>query len=103
MGPTPSKRVAPDGLAIILPSFRLLSELKLSCKDEVLLWAQVASGLPNTELWQSVESLVQRKIVSKRSVAEFGYSDPQGNAVLRSQAILNGIVIPYLKGTFTCP
>lgn len=94
---------AKSHFAILLPDLQLLSQLKaVSCKDEVLLWAKVASRLPDGELWRAVESLVKRKRISNGSADEFGHSFLAGNATLRSQAILNGIVIPYL-GTSTCP
>lgn len=94
---------AKSHFALLLPDLQLLSQLKtVSYKDEVLLWAKVASRLPDGELWQAVESLVKRKIISKSSAEEFGHSFLAGNATLRSQAILNGVVIPYL-GTLTCP
>lgn len=95
--------------ALLIPTLHQLSAASVgqhsivSCKDEVLLWAKVASRLADGELWQAVESLVKRKIISKRSADEFGHSFLAGNATLRSQAILNGIVIPYLQGTLTCP
>jgi hypothetical protein len=90
--------------ALLLIPLEPLSTLpKLSCKDEVRWWAEVASRLPDTELWQAIESLVKRKIISKESVDKFGNSFPAQNAVLRSQAILNGVVIPYIDGTMTCP
>ena len=89
---------------LLLPNLQLLSLQKtLSCKDEVLLWAKVASRLPDARLWQAVESLVNRKIISKKSTEDFGGSFLAPNATLRSQAILNGVVIPYLQGTLTCP
>jgi hypothetical protein len=88
----------------LLPDLQLLSQQKtLSCKDEVLLWTKVASRLPDGGLWQAVESLVKRKIISKESAAEFGHSFLAANATLQSQAILNGVVIPYPQGTITCP
>jgi hypothetical protein len=90
--------------ALLLPDLRLLSQLRtLNCKDEVLLWAKVAGRLPDPEFWQAVESLVQRKIISKQSADEFGNSFLAPNATLRSQAIVNGVVVPYLEGTLTCP
>jgi hypothetical protein len=95
---------AKSRFALLLPDLQLLSQLKTaSCKDEVLLWTKVASKLPNGDLWQSVESLVKRKIISKQSADEFGHSFLAGNATLRAQSILNGVVIPYLQGTMTCP
>jgi hypothetical protein len=95
---------AKSQFGLLLPDLQLLSQQKtLSCKDEVLLWAKVASGLPDGILWQAVESLVKRKIISKESAEEFGHSFLAANATMRSQAILNGVVIPYLQGTITCP
>ena len=95
---------AKSHFALLLPDLQLLSQLKTeSCKDEVLLWAKVASRIPDGELWRAVDSLVKRKIISKKSAEDFGSEFLAGNATLRSQAILNGIVIPYLQGTMTCP
>jgi hypothetical protein len=95
---------AKSQFGLLLPDLQLLSQQKtLSCKDEVLLWAKVASRLPDGVLWQAVESLVKRKIISKESAEEFGHSFLLPNAAMRSQAILNGVVIPYLQGTITCP
>jgi len=95
---------AKSQFGLLLPDLQFLSQQKtLSCKDEVLLWAKVASRLPDGGLWQAVESLVKRKIISKESAAEFGHSFLAANATLRSQAILNGVVIPYPQGTITCP
>jgi hypothetical protein len=95
---------AKSQFGVFLPELQLLNQQKtLSCKDEVLLWAKVASRLPDAVFWQAVESVVKRKIISKQSAAEFGYSFPMANATLRSQAILDGVVIPYLQGTMTCP
>ncbi len=82
---------ARSGFALLLPDLQLLSQLKtVSCKDEVLLWTKVASRLPDGGLWQSVESLVKRQIISKPSADEFGHSFLAGNATLRAQAILMG-------------
>jgi len=92
---------AKSGLALIIMPLNNLG-LKLACKDEVLMWAEVASRLPDTDLWQSVESLVKRKIVSKTPTEDLGHSLRAANATLRSQAILNGVVIPYLKGELNC-
>lgn len=95
--------------ALLIPALHRLSAASmgqrsvLSCKDEVLLWTKVASMLPDGELWQSVDSLVKRKLVSKRSAEDLGHSFLAGNATLRSQAILNGVVIPYLEGGLSCP
>lgn len=69
----------------------------------MLLWAKVASRLPDVRRRQAVNSLVKRKIISKESTEDFGHSFHAENATLRSQAILKGIVIPYLQGTMTCP
>ena len=74
----------------------------MACKDEVLMWAEVASRLPDTHFWQSVGYLVERKIVSKKSAEDFGNSFLAANATLRSQAILNAVVIPYLRGELNC-
>lgn len=95
--------IAKSQFARLLSDLQLLSDNKLSCKDEVLMWAEVASWIPDAKFWQAVESLVERKIVTKKSVEDFGHSFPAANATLRSQAILNGIVIPYLQGTMNCP
>jgi hypothetical protein len=65
------------------------------------MWAEVASRLPDTRLWQAVDHLVERKIVSKKSAEDFGNSF-LANATLRSQAILNAVVIPYLRGDLNC-
>ena len=95
---------AKSQFGLLLPDLQLLSQQKTgSCKDEVLLWAKVASRLPDAGFWQAVESLVRRKIISKKSADEFGHSFLAGNAALRSQAMLNGVVIPYLQGTMACP
>jgi len=94
---------AKSHFALILPDLELLSEPHtVSCKDEVLLWAKVATRLPDGELWRAVDSLVKRKIISKKSAEDFGHSFLAGNALLRSQAMLDGIVIPYLQQG-TCP
>ena len=74
----------------------------MACKDEVLMWTEVASRLPDTQLWQAVDHLVDRKIVSKKSAEDFGNSFLAANATLRSQATLNAMVIPYLKGELNC-
>jgi hypothetical protein len=66
------------------------------------MWTEVASRFPDSQLWQSVDSLVKRKIVSKKSAEDFGNTFLAANAALRSQAILNGVVIPYLKGELKC-
>lgn len=88
--------------ASILIPLNNLSSLRLSCKDEAMQWAEVASRLPDTQLWQSVDALVKRKIVSKESAADFGNSFLQANAILRSQAIMDGVVIPYLTDELNC-
>jgi hypothetical protein len=93
---------AKSGFASVIISLNNLSSLKLACKDEVLQWTEVASRLPDNQLWQSVDSLVKRKIISKKSAEDFGGSFLAANATLRSQAILNGVVVPYLKGTLNC-
>ena len=74
----------------------------MACKDEVVQWAEVASRLPDVQLWQSVEDLVKRKVISKKSAEDFGNSFLGPNATLRSQAILDGVVIPYLRGELNC-
>jgi hypothetical protein len=88
---------------LLIPLEPLSTLTKLSCKDEVRWWVEVASRIPDAEFWQAVESLVKRKIISKDSLEKFGHSFPQANAVMRSQAILNGVVIPYIDGTMACP
>ena len=93
---------AKSGLAVIVIPLNNLSSLKMACKDEVVQWAEVASRLPDSQLWQSIDSLVQRKIISKQSAEDFGNSFLAANASLRSQAILDGVVIPYLKGELNC-
>jgi hypothetical protein len=93
---------AKSGFALALVPLNNLSSLKLTCKDEELQWAEVASRLPNVQLWQSAESLIERKIISKKSAEDFGHTFLAGNATLRSQAILNGVVIPYLRGELNC-
>jgi hypothetical protein len=93
---------AKSGLALLIMPLNNLRSLKLACKDEVLMWTEVASRFPNSQLWQSVDSLVKRKIVSKKSAEDFGNTFLAANAALRSQAILNGVVIPYLKGDLNC-
>jgi len=93
---------AKSGLAVLVIPLNNLSSLKMACKDEVLMWTEVASRLPDATLWQSVDSLVQRKVISKRSAEDFGHSFLAANATLRSQAILDGVVIPYLKGELSC-
>src|SRR5258708_19106432 len=57
---------AKSGFALVLIPLNNLSSLKMACKDEVLMWAEVASRLPDTQLWQSVDHLVDRKIVSNK-------------------------------------
>lgn len=93
---------AKSGFASVTTPLNNLSSLKLACKDEVVQWAEVAARLPENQLWQSVDSLVKRKIISKKSAEDFGHSFLAANAALRSQAILNGVVIPYLKGELNC-
>jgi hypothetical protein len=93
---------AKSGFALIIMPLNNLRSLKLACKDEVLMWTEVASRLPDTQLWQSVDRLVERKIVSKKSAEDFGNSFLAANATLRSQAILDGVVIPYLRGELNC-
>jgi hypothetical protein len=88
---------AKSGFALVLIPLNNLSSLKMACKDEVLMWTEVASRLPDTQLWQAVDHLVERKIVSKKSAEDFGNSFLAANATLRSQAILNAVVIPYLR------
>ena len=85
---------AKSGFALVLISLNNLSSLKMACKDEVLMWMEVASTLPDTQLWQAVDHLVELKIVSKKSAEGFGHSFLAANATLRSQAILNAAVIP---------
>jgi hypothetical protein len=92
---------AKSGFALVLIPLNNLSSLKMACKDEVRMWAEVASRLPDTRLWQAVDHLVERKIVSKKSAEDFGNSF-LANATLRSQAILNAVVIPYLRGDLNC-
>ena len=94
--------IAKSGFASIIMPLNNLRSLKLACKDEVLMWTEVASRLPDAPLWSSVDSLVQRKIVSKKSAEDFGNSFLAANAALRSQAILDGVVIPYLRGDLNC-
>jgi len=74
----------------------------MACKDGVLQWTEVASSLPDYQLWQSVDSLVKRKIISKKSAEDFGNSFLEENATLCSPAILNGVVIPYWRGELNC-
>ncbi len=93
---------AKSGFALVLIPLNNLSSLKMACKDEVLMWTEVASRLPDTQLWQAVDHLVERKIVSKKSAEDFGNSFLAANATLRSQAILNAVVIPYLRGDLNC-
>ena len=93
---------AKSGFALVLIPLNNLGSLKMVCKDEVLMWAEVASRLPDTQLWQAVDHLVERKIVSKKAAEDFGHSFLAANATLRSQAILNAVVIPYLRGDLNC-
>jgi len=92
---------AKSGFALIIMPLNNL-RLKLPCKDEVLMWTEVASRLPNGDLWQSVDSLVKRKIISQTLAEDLGHSLLAANATLRSQAILDGVVIPYLRGELNC-
>jgi hypothetical protein len=89
-----------DFALVLIPLSNLL--LKMACKDEVLMWTEVASRLPDTQLWQAVDHLVELKIISKKSAEDFGHSFLAANATLRSQAILNAVVIPYLRGELNC-
>jgi hypothetical protein len=93
---------AKSGFALVLMPLNNLRSLNMVCKDEVRMWAEVASRLPDTQLWQSVDDLVKRKIVSKKSADDFGHSFLAANATLRSQAILNAVVIPYLRSDLNC-
>jgi hypothetical protein len=93
---------AKSNFAVVLIPLNNLASLKMACKDEVVEWAEVASRLPDTQLWQAVDHLVERKIVSKKSAEDFGHSFLAANATLRSQAILNAVVIPYLRGDLNC-
>jgi len=93
---------AKSDFALVLIPLNNLSSPKMVCKDEVLMWAEVASRLPDTQLWQAVDHLVERKIVSKKAAEDFGHSFLAANATLRSQAILNAVVIPYLRGDLNC-
>lgn len=93
---------AKSGFALLIMPLNNLRSLKLACKDEVLMWTEVASRFPDLQLWQSVDLLVKRKIVSKKSAEDFGDSFLAANAAVRSQAILKGVVIPYLKGELNC-
>jgi hypothetical protein len=93
---------AKSDFALVLVPLNNLRLPKLACKDEVLMWTEVASRLQDNQLWQSVDSLVTRKVISKNSTEDFGHSFLVGNASLRSQAILDGVVIPYLKGELNC-
>jgi hypothetical protein len=93
---------AKSGFALVLIPLNNLSSLKMACKDEVLQWTEVASRLPDNQLWQSVDHLVERKVISRASAKDFGNSFLAANATLRSQAILDGVVIPYLRGELNC-
>jgi hypothetical protein len=93
---------AKSGFALVLMPLNNLSSLKMACKDEALMWTEVASRLPDTQLWQAVDRLVELKIISKQSAKDFGNSFLAANATLRSQAILNAVVIPYLRGELNC-
>jgi len=88
---------AKSGFALLIIPLNNLRSLKLPCKDEVLLWTEVASRLPDNDLWQSINSLVNRKLISKQSASFLA-----ANATLRSQVILNGVVIRYLRGELNC-
>src|SRR5260370_41903678 len=51
--------------ALLVPDLQLLSHVKtISCKDEVLLWAKVASRLADRGLWRALVALVERKVLS---------------------------------------
>jgi hypothetical protein len=93
---------AKSSFALVLIPLNSLRSLKLACKDEVLMWTEVASRLPDGQLWQSVDSLVKRKMISRKSAEDFGNSFLAANATLRTQAILDGVVIPYLKDELNC-
>ena len=93
---------AKSGLAMLVIPLNNLGSLKMACKDEVVQWAEVASRLQDSQLWQSVDSLVTRKIISEKSAQDFGHSFLAANASLRSQAILDGVVVPYLRGELNC-
>ena len=68
------------------------------------MWAEVASRLPDTQLWRAVDYLVERKIVFQEVGGGFlgTHFSPLANATLRSQAILNAVGIPYLRGDLNC-
>jgi len=51
---------AKSGFALVLIPLNNLSSLKMACKDEVLMWTEVASRLPDGQLWQAVDHLVER-------------------------------------------
>jgi hypothetical protein len=68
---------AKSGFALVLIPLNHLSSLKMACKDEVLMWTEVASRLPDTQLWQAVDHLVERKIVSPMRLAKLQIFDFQ--------------------------
>ena len=64
-------------------------------KQEVGLWTQLAVLFLEKRFWQSIDNLVQRKIVQERINGLNGlYYE---NHVLWAQQILDGVALPYLR------
>jgi hypothetical protein len=91
-------------LRIVKPRLRVMLQIldqivRLTSRDierqEVLLWTQLVRSFMDVDFWQSIDSLVQRKIVEKRisGVETFYYENHVGWA----RQIVGDLVIPYLN------
>jgi hypothetical protein len=95
--PEYQKRLARERLDQILFALGVLVNAEqLTTATEVQAWAELASGMMDPQLWQSVTVLVERKSVSPEinGVKQF-YLE---NHVAWAQGVLNRVVVPYLAG-----
>lgn len=94
------KRVARKHLDELLLAVRILATSeRLAEQQEVRLWITLATAMMDSQFWQSVKVLVERKLVSPEinGVKEF-YPE---NHVLWAQTILNRVVL--VQPNFYCP
>ncbi len=95
--PEYQKRVARERLDRILFALGVLVNARgLDTPTEVGAWVDLATGMMDPQLWQSVDALVRRKAVSPEinGVKEFYLENHVGWA----QGILQRVVAPYFAG-----
>jgi hypothetical protein len=88
--------VAPPIQRLVVELERLADDRALTSREEVALWASVASQFIDSQFWRAADGLVKRKILDSNINGVPGlYFE---NHALWAQQILAEVVIPFLAG-----